>query len=122
MFKWTEEVAHEFWNKYRIHQLIYLMHLTIEKMSCKSKWKKYASNGNITISINDFTKSSISFNIEDTNELSYTYTNNYKIYKKVKNENYTGIGDKIGEDTENSTAGFTGTGTEYIWEEVEKCR
>ena len=72
--------------------------------------------------INDFTKSSISFNIEDTNELSYTYTNNYKIYKKVKNENYTGIGDKIGEDTENSTAGFTGTGTEYIWEEVEKCR
>lgn len=80
----------------------------------------YSSKGNVTISINEFTKSGISFNIEDTNELPYTYTNNYKIYKKVKNENYIGIGHKISEYTENSTAGFTGTGTEYIWKEREK--
>lgn len=56
----------------------------------------YSSKENVAVSINDFTKSSISFNIEDTNELAYTYSNDYKIYKKVKNKNYTGIGHKIG--------------------------
>lgn len=80
----------------------------------------YSSKENVAVFINDFTKSSIFFNIEDKNELPYKYSNDYKIYKKVKNKDYTGIGHKIGEDTENSTAGFTGTGTEYIWEEVEK--
>lgn len=80
----------------------------------------YSSKENVVVSINDFAKSRISFNIEDKNELPYTYSNDYKIYKKVKNKDYTGIGHKIGEDTENSTAGFTGTGSEYIWEEVEK--
>lgn len=80
----------------------------------------YSSKEKVTVSINDFTKSSIFFNIEDTNELPYTYSNDYKIYKKVKNDDYTGIGYKIGEETENSTSAFTGTGSEYIWEEVEK--
>ena len=40
--------------------------------------------------------------------------------KKVKNENYTGVGEQIGENTNNSTAGYTGTGTEYIWKELDK--
>ena len=31
----------------------------------------------------------------------------YSINKKVKNEKYTGIGQKIGEDTETSTSGYT---------------
>ena len=83
-------------------------------------WYCYSSKENVVVSINDFTKSSISFNIEDKNELPYTYSNDYKIYKKVKNKDYTVIGHKIGEDTENSTVGFTGTGSKYIWEEVEK--
>ena len=42
-----------------------------------------------------------------TNEIPYKYNNSYSLYKKVKNENYTGVGEKIGKDTENSTAGFT---------------
>ena len=58
--------------------------------------------------------------IIDRNELPYDYANEYTIYKEVKNEDYTGTGEKIGEDTENSTSAYTGTGLEYIWEELEK--
>ena len=43
-----------------------------------------------------------------------------EVYEKVKNENYTGVGEPIGENTNNSTAGYTGTGTEYIWKELDK--
>ena len=62
----------------------------------------------------------ISLTITDTNEIPYNYAHSYRINKKVKNKNYTGIGEKIGEDTENSTSSYTGTGLEYIWEEVNK--
>lgn len=67
----------------------------------------YSSKENVTVSVNGLTKSSISFIIKDTNELPYEYSNNYIIYKKVKNENYTGIGYQIGENTGNTTAGYT---------------
>ena len=67
----------------------------------------YSSKDNVTVTINEFTKTSISITVKDTNEIPYKYTNNYIIYKKVKNEDYTGIGEQIGENTENSTAGYT---------------
>ena len=67
----------------------------------------YSSKDNVTVTINEFTKTSISITVKDTNEILYKYTNNYIIYKKVKNEDYTGIGEQIGENTENSTAGYT---------------
>lgn len=67
----------------------------------------YSSKENVTVSIKELTNHSISLSIEDTNELPYTYTNDYIIYQKIKNENYTGVGEIIGEQTENSTAGFT---------------
>ena len=67
----------------------------------------YSSKDNVTVTINEFTKTSVSIIVEDTNEIPYKYTNNYIIYKKVKNEDYTGIGEQIGENTENSTAGYT---------------
>lgn len=67
----------------------------------------YSSKDNVTVTINEFTKTSISITVKDTNENPYKYTNNYIIYKKVKNEDYTGIGEQIGENTENSTAGYT---------------
>lgn len=82
----------------------------------------YSSKSNVHVSISKLTKTGISFMIIDTNELPYHYsdTHRYTIERKVKNKDYTGIGYKIGEDTPNSVAGYTGTGLEYIWEEVKK--
>lgn len=67
----------------------------------------YSSKDNVTVKINQLTKQGISINITDKNEYPYQFSNDYIILKKVKNENYTGVGQKIGEDTANSTAGFT---------------
>ena len=75
---------------------------------------------NVKVDISELATTGVKITITDTNELSYEYSNNYVIYEKVKNENYTGKGYQIGEDTENSTSGYTGTGLEYIWEEMEK--
>lgn len=82
----------------------------------------YSSKANVHVSVSKLTKTGITFIMLDTNELPYHYsdTHRYTIERKVKNKDYTGIGYKIGEDTKNSTAGYTGTGLEYIWEEVEK--
>lgn len=67
----------------------------------------YNSRNNVTISIEEFESDRLGLTIVDTNELPYEYSTNYKIYKKVKNKDYTGVGYKIGEDTGNSIAGFT---------------
>lgn len=67
----------------------------------------YSSRDNVKININELTNSGITLTITDKNELPYKYSHSYKINKKIKNENYTGVGKKIGEDTENSTSGFT---------------
>lgn len=74
----------------------------------------------VEVKISELTNKGITIEITDRNETPYEYANEYVIYKEVKNENYTGVGEKIGEDTENSTSGYTGTGTEYIWEELQK--
>lgn len=78
------------------------------------------SEDKVEVKISELTNKVLTIEITDRNEIPYEYANEYVIYKEVKNENYTGVGEKIGEDTENSTAGYTGTGTEYIWEELEK--
>ena len=80
----------------------------------------YNSKDNVTITISELSNSGITLNIVDTNELPYNYAHSYIINKKVKNENYTGVGEQIGENTNNSTAGYTGTGAEYIWKELDK--
>lgn len=82
----------------------------------------YSSKSNVHVSISKLTKTGISFMIIDTNELPYHYSDTYRytVERKVKNKDYTGIGYKIGEDTPNSVAGYTGTGLEFIWEEVKK--
>lgn len=67
----------------------------------------YSSKNNVTVSINELTKTGIEIIIKDTNELQYEYANTYKINKKVKNKDYTGVGYQIGENTKNTTAGFT---------------
>ena len=67
----------------------------------------YSSIDNVTYTVNNLTKNGISFSIKDTNELQYKFSNEYSLWKKVKNENYTGVGQVIGENTENSTAGYT---------------
>lgn len=67
----------------------------------------YSSTDNVNVIISELTGKGMSITIEDTNEYPYDFFENYIIRKKVKNENYTGVGQKIGEDTENSTSGFT---------------
>lgn len=67
----------------------------------------YSNLDNVRVSINELTNSGITLTITDKNDLPYEYSYNYTIYKKVKNKEYTGIGYKIGEDTENSTSGYT---------------
>lgn len=67
----------------------------------------YSSRDNIQVTINELTNSDITLTITDTNELPYKYAHSYKINEQVKNENYTGVGQKIGEDTDNSTSGYT---------------
>ena len=67
----------------------------------------YSSLKNVKAIVSEFTSSGITLIIEDTNELPYSYSNNYTIYKKVKNKDYTGIGYQIEENTGNSTAGYT---------------
>ena len=67
----------------------------------------YSSKEKVAVSVNELTTKGISITITDKNDLPYEYTNNYAIYKKVKNENYTGVGQKIGEDTKYSTSGYT---------------
>ncbi len=67
----------------------------------------YSSLDNVKVTINEFTKDALTLTVVDTNEYPYEYFTEYNINKKVKNENYTGVGEKVGEDTENSTSGFT---------------
>ena len=67
----------------------------------------YNSKDKVNVTVTDLTNSGITLTITDTNELQYNYSHSYTINKKVKNENYTGVGQKVGEDTGNSIAGFT---------------
>ena len=68
----------------------------------------YSSYNNVNVNVSDITSKGLIINIEDSNELPYDYSNmKYSINKKIKNEDYTGVGYKIGEDTENSIAGYT---------------
>ncbi len=67
----------------------------------------YNSKEKVNINVSNLGTTGIELTIADTNELPYNYSHSYKIYKKVKNESYTGIGQKIGEDTENSISGYT---------------
>lgn len=67
----------------------------------------YNTKDKVNATISELTNSGITLTIKDTNEVPYNYSHSYTINKKVKNENYSGIGQKIGEDTENSTSGFT---------------
>lgn len=67
----------------------------------------YSFGEKVNITVLELTNTGVSLTITDTNELPYDFAHSYTISKKVKNENYTGKGQKNGEDTENSTAGFT---------------
>lgn len=79
-----------------------------------------SSKENVDINVSEITNRGITINITDTNEIPYEYSNDYVIYKETVNESYTGEGEYIGENTGNSTASYTGTGSEYIWDELEK--
>jgi len=67
----------------------------------------YSSHNNVVVSVSLLTNEAIEIIIKDTNDLQYEYSNTYRINKKVKNKNYTGIGYQIGENTGNTTAGYS---------------
>ena len=67
----------------------------------------YSSRDNVDILVDKLTATGLTLTITDKNDLPYNYYTNYKIYKKVKNPDYTGEAQKIGEDTESSTSGST---------------
>lgn len=80
----------------------------------------YSTKENVEVQVTELTNHGITLTVIDTNEIPYNYGRQYTIAKEVKNETYTGVGEWIGENTDNSRAGYTGTGLEYIWEEVDK--
>lgn len=67
----------------------------------------YSSKNNVNINVTEISNKGISFTIEDKNDVKFDYGNTYALDKQVRNENYTGVGEKIGEDTEYSTSGYT---------------
>ena len=67
----------------------------------------YSSKDNVTITISELSNTGITLNIKDINELPCNYSHSYIINKKVKNKNYTGVREQIGENTNNSTTGYT---------------
>lgn len=69
----------------------------------------YSSKEKVNITVNEISNTGITLSIVDTNELPYEYSSEYIINKWVKNENYTGVGQIVGEDTENSTHGYIRT-------------
>lgn len=84
---------------YKIEKLV----KGIEKGLCSVGYK----NENVEISVKEITNNKIFFNTKNSNRMPYKYTNKYEIHTRVKNENYTGVGVQIEENTENSTTGFT---------------
>lgn len=77
------------------------------EISKQSLQYAYSSHDNIKITVNELTNSGITLTIVDTNKFPYNYGHHYTIERKVKNPDYTGVGQKLGEDTENSIAGYT---------------
>jgi len=78
-------------------------------ISIPEKHLKYcfSSKNNVKISVTEFTDAKILLDIIDENERQYEYPNSYSIEKKVENTENISAGQKIGEDTSNSLAGFT---------------
>lgn len=81
----------------------------------------YNSENKVDVKISELTNSGITLIITDTNTLPYNYPHSYRINKKVKNADYTGKGEKIGEDTANSTSGFTRNGIRIYMERSRPC-
>lgn len=67
----------------------------------------FSSKDKVKISLAELTDTKIEFDIIDENEKQYNYPNSYSIEKKVENTENISVGQKIGEDTSNSLAGFT---------------
>lgn len=67
----------------------------------------FSSKNKVKISLIEITDTKIGLDIVDENERQYNYPDSYSIEKKVENTENISSGQKIGEDTSNSLAGFT---------------
>ena len=77
----------------------------------------YSSRDNVNVSVDEITKSKISLTITDNNEYKYEYSNEYKLYKKNK-DNEQAEAPNMPVATGNTTSSFDGTGP--VWDEVTK--
>jgi len=75
----------------------------------------YSSTDNCSAEVNEITRAGITFTMTDKNEYPYDYSNNdYSLYKKVKNPNYTGeSGYYDGAATSNSLPAYITPEPEY---------
>lgn len=78
----------------------------------------YSSRDNVNVSVDEITKSKISLTITDNNEYKYEYSNEYKLYKKNKDNNEQAEAPNMPVATGNTTSSFDGTGP--VWDEVTK--
>ncbi len=74
----------------------------------EEEWKFcYNSREKVSVVISKLTNTGIALEITDDNEKPYSYSNEYTLYQKVKNEDYTGMNYEIKEATGNTTSAYT---------------
>lgn len=78
----------------------------------------YSSRANVEVSVDELTKSSVSFTIKDNNEYKYEYNNTYKVLKDKREIDQTEV-PNAPIVTGNTTSSYDGTGIP-LWEEVSK--
>ena len=106
-------------NKYYAEWEITKKNLNIEN-NTDIAIKKTIPEGSIIINKTNISLNEAIIKITDKNEIKCEEINNFELSKYIKNENYTGVGEYFGVNSENSTMGFTGTGAEYIWSNLPK--
>ena len=79
----------------------------------------YSSRDNVEVSVEQLTKSGISFTITDKNEYKYEYNSKYTILKKNKEAENTESPDVSNLVSGNTTSSYEGSGT-HLWDEAQK--
>lgn len=88
--------------------------ITIPEMALKLF---YSSRANVSVSNINVTQTGISFEIQDTNEYKYEYTNIYELYRNIE-EHEQIVAPSMSINTENTTSSYEGSGP--TWEEATK--
>lgn len=79
----------------------------------------FSSRDNVEVSVDELTKSGISFTINDKNEYKYEYDNEYSIFKKNKEAENVESPNIPALTSGNTTSSYDGSGV-HLWDEVQK--